>query len=183
MGWAGFTPSHLPPGFFLHCRCHGREGETSHPVLLVLGVCNGRVFSGGIFHASKCPQSWLKGLFNELNYPVQVLFHGSSALLFTLHSHYLRSCASSRDLQTSNWARPKAGKVTSFWGNVLLHPWSPYPQLTQNRFAGRREYIQMPRLFHEPFLILRSLWLLSSQRWGKAQSWLNWWFESYVNFF
>lgn len=29
-----------------------------------------------------------------------------------------------------------AGKVTSCWGDILLHPWSPYPQNTLNTFSA-----------------------------------------------
>lgn len=143
MGQEGFTPLPFPPGFYTADTTVGKE--TFCWICLVPVV-----LASSTFHlwASKCPQSWLQGYCHELNYPVQVSFHVSPALLFTYFTLRLfLLCASPRDLQTFNWARPKAGKVTSFPGDVPLHPWSPNPQPTEDIFAGRGEHIQMLHSF------------------------------------
>lgn len=85
----------------------GKEKPPGQTAFFVHGVCN-----GGIILTSKYSQRWLQGLFSwtELSCPSLISQLFCSALL--LDSHYLFSHAYSRDLKTSNWARPQAVPVT-----------------------------------------------------------------------
>lgn len=145
LGWA--LP--FPPGFYI-ADTYGRKPLAESALSPVCGI--------GIFHlwASKCPQIWLQVYCHELNYPVQVSFHVSPALLFTYFTlTLLLHCASPRELQTCNWARPKAGKVTSRWGDIPLHPWSPNPSLQKTYLLAEGSTCTCCTHSPEPFLIFR----------------------------
>lgn len=136
----------------------GKEKPPGQTAFFVHGVCN-----GGIILTSKYSQRWLQGLFSwtELSCPSLISQLFCSALL--LDSHYLFSYAYSRDLKTSNWARPQAVPVT------YLGPDLPQ-DYTKHGCRQKGTHTNTALIPLNPSVILRSCWPVSRQR--SEEAWL-----------